>query len=541
VSEKEGKTMGEKVAGPTLYTRQATGLVREIGLSSNVALNVSFISLPLAGFVATQAPFAFPGSNLVGIVIITAILCIAPTLLYGLLAQAMPRSGGDYVFVSRIIHPMVGFVANFNITMWFQLVIALMASYVATLGLSPALASIGEATGNTALVDAATTGAGKEWQFAIGAVILILVALLMSLRLQLAMRIFQVLFYLSLVGIVIAMILTVTNERAAFEAAVQKFGGDYNGMIAAATAAGWPGYSKGIDWGATLGATPLLFASFGYAIVSTYAAGEIRQAKTTILRGLLLALGISVVFVLVMLGFAARTFGEEWMGAANYLALTAPDQYTLPAFPGYLFFSTMLTDNAPLIALMTLSYALAFVVALPPTFLIATRSLFAWSFDRIFPERVSSVNDRTHSPVVANVVVLVLTLVFLTITVFGPADFLTLLYTAGAAELLTFIVVAIAGTIFPFRRPELFAASPIASKIAGIATITLVGIAAAIVYVIFLIPLLTNSALGANATPGLVGMLVIFVIPIVIYPIAYFVRRRNGVDLSLAFQSLPPE
>jgi hypothetical protein len=58
--------------GVSLYTRQATGLVREIGMSSNLALNISFISLPLAVLVATQAPYAFPGSNLIGIVIFTA-------------------------------------------------------------------------------------------------------------------------------------------------------------------------------------------------------------------------------------------------------------------------------------------------------------------------------------------------------------------------------------------------------------------------------------------------------------------------------------
>lgn len=530
-----------RISGPTLYTRQATGLVREIGLGSNVALNISFISLPLAGFVATQAPFAFPGSNLVGIVIITAIMCIAPTMLYGLLAQAMPRSGGDYVFVSRIIHPFVGFVANFNITMWFQLVIALFASYLATLGLSPALASIGQATGNKALTDAATTVAGKEWQFALGAIALVLVAILMSIRLGTAMRIFQVLFYVSLISIGIAIILTAINDRNAFTAAVTAYGGNYNQMIADAKTAGWAGYGSGIDWGATLGATPLLFASFGYAIVSTYAAGEIRQAKTMILKGLLLSLGISVVVVLVMLGLAARTFGEEWMGAANYLALNAPTKYTLPAFPGYLFFSTMLTNNSLVIATMSLTYALAFVVALPPTFLIATRSLFAWSFDRIVPEWVSSVNDRTHSPVIANVIVLVLCLIFLAVTVYGPADFLTLLYTAGAAEILTFIIVAVAGTIFPYRRADLWRASPIASRVAGVATISVVGVISAIVYIVFLVPLLTNPLLGANATPGIVGMIVIIVVPIVLYPISYLLHKRNGVDLSLAFQSLPPE
>jgi hypothetical protein len=36
-------------------------------------------------------------------------------------------------------------------------------------------------------------------------------------------------------------------------------------------------------------------------------------------------------------------------------------------------------------------------------------------------------------------------------------------------------------------------------------------------------------------------MVTLIVIPIVIYPIAYLVQKRNGVDLGLAFQSLPPE
>jgi cation transporter-like permease len=73
------------------YTRQATGLVREIGISSNVALNISFISLPLAALVATQAPFAFPGANIILVVVVAAVLAILPTLLYGWLGTAMPR------------------------------------------------------------------------------------------------------------------------------------------------------------------------------------------------------------------------------------------------------------------------------------------------------------------------------------------------------------------------------------------------------------------------------------------------------------------
>jgi amino acid transporter len=526
--------------GVSLYTRQATGLVREIGVSSNLALNISFISLPLAVLVATQAPYAFPGSNLIGIVIITALLCVVPTLLYGSLSQAMPRSGGDYVFVSRIIHPVIGFAANFSVTMWFQLVIAYFGSLLAPFGISAALSTMGAATGNQALVDAATTVTSPEWTFGIGAVALIATAILMSFDLRTSMRIFQIVFWLSLVGVAISALLTLFNGREAFEAAVASYGGDYNQMIADAEAAGFTG-SGGFDWGATIAATPLAFASFGYAIVSTYAGGEVRAARTTMLKTLLAALAISAVIVLVLLALASRTFGEEWLGAATFLANEAPDQYLLPAFPFYFFFTAMLTDSALLISIMSISFVLAFFAALPPTFLIATRSLFAWSFDRILPDKVSEVNDRSHSPVVANVIVLAITLIFLAIIVWGPGEFLQLLFTAGAAEILTFIVVAIAAAIFPYRRADLFEASPINQRTLGIPNITWIGVAAIVVYLIFLVPLLTNDTLGANATPGLIGIVVLFVLPFIIYGISYAWNRSRGVDLGLAFETLPPE
>ncbi|MBA3688733.1 MAG: APC family permease [Chloroflexi bacterium] len=527
--------------GATLYTRQATGLVREIGMSSNLALNISFISLPLAVLVATQAPFAFPGSNLIGIVIITALLCIIPTLLYGSLSQAMPRSGGDYVFVSRIIHPLIGFVANFSVTMWFQLVIAYFGALLAPFGLSAALSTMGAATGNQSLTDMATTVTGKEWQFALGAIVLILTAALMSLDLRRSMRVFQWIFWLSLVGVVIAAFLTLVNGREQFVAAVAGMGGNYDQMIADAKAAGFTGANGGIDWNATIAATPLAFASFGYAIVTTYAGGEVRSARTTMLRGLLWALGISAVIVLILLALAARTFGQDWLGSSVYLANNVPDKYLLPSYPFYFFFAAMLTNNAILIAIMSISFVLAFFAALPPTFLIATRSLFAWSFDRILPDKVSEVNDRTHSPVWANVIVLVITLIFLVLIVYGPGEFLTLLFTAGAAEIMTFIIVAIAAAVFPYRRREMWEASPINQRFMGIPRITLIGVASVVVYLIFLIPLLTNDTLGANAAVGLWATAILFALPFAIYAISYFWNKSRGVDLSLAFESLPPE
>lgn len=522
------------------YVRQATGLVREIGINSNIALNVSFISLPLAALIATQAPFAFPGANIVLVVVFAAALCIFPTLLYGWLATAMPRSGGDYVFVSRIIKPAIGFVANFNVTMWYLLVIALFGSLLAPFGLSAALGTIGTATDNQGLIDASATVAGTSWQFWLGAAALVVTAILMSLNMRSWTRVFMALFLLSVVGVGIAVLLMLIHGRGDFESSVARFGGNYQDIIAAAKAGGYTGGAS-FSFSNTLGAMPLAFASFGYAIVTTYAGGEIRSPRKTLVRALLSALAISAVIVLVMMWLAQRTFGQDFLGSVTYLANVVPDQYPFSAPPFFFLFSAMLTTNSFLIAVIGISFAIAFFVALPPTFLIATRSLFAWSFDRILPDKVSEVNERTHSPLIANGIVLVITLVFLWLVVYGPSQFLTLLFTAGAAELLTFLVVAIAGTIFPWRRRQLYEESPVARKLGGFPAITVIGILSFIVYVGFLIPLLVNDTLGANATPGLVAMVVIALLPFAIYGISFAINRRRGIDLGIAFRELPPE
>jgi amino acid transporter len=286
---------------------------------------------------------------------------------------------------------------------------------------------------------------------------------------------------------------------------------------------------------------PLAFASFGYSIVSTYAAGEVRAPRKTLLKALLTALAISVAIVFIMMAVAARSFGHDFLGSITYLANVVPDEYALSAPPFYFFFAAMLTDSTILIAVMGISFAIAFFVALPPTFLIATRSLFAWSFDRIIPTKVSEVNERTHSPLIANAVVLVITLIFLAIIVYGPSEFLTLLFTAGAAELLTFIIVAIAGAVFPWRRRDLYEDSPVAGNLGAIPRMAIIGVLSAIVYVLFLVPLLINDDLGANATPGIVAMITIALLPFVVYGISYAVNKSRGVDLSLTFRELPPE
>lgn len=540
--------MSEQVAAarasgetPGVYTRQATGLVREISVGSNIALNVSFISLPLAALVATQAPFSFPGASPFWVCVFCALLCVFPVMLYGLFMAVMPRSGGDYVFVSRTIHPWLGFAANFNITAWYLLVIAYFGYLLAPFGFSSAFTTLGAATNNhTFLSWGATLGTSKTWGFAIGAVTLVLVALLMSLSLHRALQIYKWLFAFSLISVVLSVILLLLHGRSDFVAAVGRFGGNYDTILSDAHKAGYAGGAH-FSFKNTILAMPLAFASFGYAIVTTYAGGEVRSARTRGMRAMLYSLLISGVIVALLMGLASRTFGNDFLGSATYLSNTGSKSYPFgsPAF--FFFFVSMLTKSKILIALISLSFIVAFVVALPATFLIATRNLFAWSFDRILPDKISDVNPRTHSPVVANIVTLGATLVYLALIVWGSSKFLAIFYTSGLAEILTFFVVAITAIAFPFVRRALYDQSPIKRSVAGIPLISLIGAGALVIYALFWYPLATNDTLGANTTTGWVATVVIAAIGALIYPISYFVNKARGVDLSLAFKQLPPE
>ena len=528
-------------SSPSLYTRQATGLVREISVGSNIALNVSFVSLPLAVLIATQAPYAFPGASPFWVTVIAAALCVFPVLLYALFMAVMPRSGGDYIFVSRTVDPWVGFAANFNITAWYLLVIAYFGYLLAPFGFSSAFTTLGVAADSKWFTDAgATLATSKNWGFVTGAVTLVLVALMMSLSLHRALQIFKALFAFSLVGVVISIILLLIHGRDDFVDAVAQFGGNYDKVIADAHNAGYAGGS-GFDFKNTILAMPLAFASFGYAIVTAYAGGEVRSPRSSGRRAMLWSLLISGALVAVLMGLASRTFGNDFLGSATFLSNNGDEAYPFGSPSFFFFYVSMLTGSSFVIALISFSFIVAFIVALPATFLIATRSLFAWSFDRILPSRVSDVNERTRSPLVANAVVLAVTLIYLVLIVYGSSKFLEIFFTAGMAELLTFMVVALTAIWFPFRRRALYDASPIRRSIGGIPMLALVGVAALLVYVLFFYPLATNDTLGANTTTGWVATAIIAGLGIAIYPVSYLINKARGIDLRLAFRELPPE
>ena len=103
------------------FARKASGLVR--GLSFIDAFGVGFMNQGLTPSMWVMISFGlgvYTGGNLIWATIISAVLCgIGFSLVWGILGGSMPRSGGEYIYNSRIIHPIVGIAESFgNAFVW---------------------------------------------------------------------------------------------------------------------------------------------------------------------------------------------------------------------------------------------------------------------------------------------------------------------------------------------------------------------------------------------------------------------------------------
>ena len=174
------------------------------------------------------------------------------------------------------------------------------------------------------------------------------------------------------------------------------------------------------------------------------------------------------------------------------------------------------------------------------------RSFFAWSFDRLMPESLANVNERTHSPVNAIIVTNVIIAALVVWSVIGNQFqfVLGLIVLAGA---LAVIIVGIAAIACPMRRPDLYQASPANVKFLGVPVLYIVGTLSilefiGIIAISFINPL---SVMNGNRAdwwwiPG-VACSRLIVGGALLYYVPRFIRAQQGVNISFVYKELPPE
>jgi len=345
-------------------------LSRELGLLGLVATGVC----AMLGAGVNVVPFMLQRS-VPGIgpwVLFAYVLAIFPALLaafcYAMLASAMPRAGGSYVFASRSLSPYLGFVASFS--QWFGLSMAIgVVSYV----LVPFLRDLAEAV---SLNDVAAFLEQGPVRVALPLAFLWLFTGVNLLGTKFYERTLVPLMILMFAGGLVAIAAGFSFTHEDFAAAVQMREG-----VTIALPERVP-----FEWGPVLTASVLLFSSFiGFDSVAQ-AGGEAKRPG----RNLPLAICITITAV-----------------GAYYIAFTAAIYHAVPwTFIAERAMTTDLTAPGLLGYLMSPGWTVLIVAAatialandLPAMILSVSRLVFAWAEDGIFPATFATINARHRTP-----------------------------------------------------------------------------------------------------------------------------------------------
>jgi amino acid transporter len=491
---------------------------------------------------------------LLAVIIGTLLMAFTLLWVYSEFAAAMPRSGGDYVFVSRALHPFLGWLLSWSQGLWLIFFwIGFNAWFALTFAAPTALSTISVATGQDVWMNASNAlvssfsflGITTQWWVLLfGTLINVAFGALLLFGNRSYWR-WQRWFFLFAGGsIVIAaalLLLRGGDIPSAWNTFAAKAGGlTFDKVIPTAQSNGYT-VPSGFDFGQTLLMLPWVFFVVGYAQGSAQIGGEVKRAARTqrvaMVGGVLINGAVLALLVILF----TNALDIKWIGSLGYLANNFPAKLGLPLTPGVNFIVSLLTQNVIILLIIGIGFVFWALLGTPLSELQATRYMLAWALDRTVPKRLGDVSERFHTPV--NGIVLS--------TITGEIALIALVVNSQAsllgallAQIAAFILVSIAGVVFPYRLKSTWESAG-SRRLFGIPTVTLAGIGGVLVLGGFLYEFLFNSVVNATFAVtrqlSLEFMIGVPIIGIIWYVAAYFINRSRGIDLALAYKELPPE
>ncbi|HYB02821.1 MAG TPA: APC family permease [Nitrososphaerales archaeon] len=532
-----------------VFTREATGLVRQIGSFDAFIFN-AFSTFPFAiVFTMIFAIGLFPSANIPAAIVISVLPALVIGLTYIILSISMPRSGGDYVWIGRILHPVLGFMMNFGLVFYLFTFIAVDVDLFTQAGLGSYFYSIGIAQNNSGALNLSgiLSNAKNPEVFGIAIVLLALSTLVVAFGPKITMWVQRIAWILVVVVTIAFIYLGLTVTQSTFVSNFNSLSGT-NVTSVLSAAASQPGYTTSITLiGTIFGIVFLFVGNLGYNF-STYLSGEVRGVKRTQTIGVLATIAVVALFGIFLVELFQNIFGFNLLHALSFLFdqinyginPAAPYPSTLPP-PYPIFFMGFLTTNSLLIFLITVGVGIVVLVNVIPYMFVVTRNMFAWSFDRAVPEALSKVDSRFNTPWVAVIITFVVSVFVTYITSYtGVAS--TFTYSTILVALL-FLVVGVAAMVFPFRRKDIFDSSPgvVKAEIGGLPVISLLGLLTIISAGFVTYAILTPSYSGPFITDNFFAIIVVLVVPIIIYFITFYYYKSKGVPVEIAQREIPPE
>ena len=541
--------MSQTVAGgppaeTTIFTRQTSGLVREFSLADVTIMNLAGQSIGVgAALSVITAASIWPGSNVVLLLVLGAILSVITAIVYGLMSAAMPRSGGDYVFVGRTIHPAVGFAANFVITTTLFIAMGLYSYLTVVWGLSNSMTALGLVSGADWLTDAGTTlSTNKGWIFACSLVAMLVMMLIAFLGDRAVRWAFRIFFVVGMIGIAVMIVTLLFTSTSELSARLGEYLGQSMTLDSIRNSADAAGFQDvGFSLKQTLIALPFGFYLFVGLTYTTYIGGEVKRPQRSQPYGMLLAILIGGTSELILIAVVYKMIGWDNIHAITYLLNNNPDALSFPTDPLVSFFASMASGNTFLSVVIGLSFIAWWLILLLFVVVLPSRNLFAWSFDRLMPMALTKVT-RNGTPWVANAIVAVLGLGIIILTIF--TDVFTILANYVLMISVTFLIAGVAAAVFPWRRPDLFERAPgiVRTRLFGAPVVAIGGVLQAVLFAYIIWAALDEPAFsGPTGRGALIFVLAVVAAGPIIYYIAQWYRKRENVDLGLVYRELPPD
>jgi APA family basic amino acid/polyamine antiporter len=527
-----------------VFVRKATGLVRGWSVRDAFIYAVFAINLITLGWSTfDDGPFV-PKGALLWSIVIAGVYLIFQGITYAGLISVMPRAGGDYVWMSRVLGGGIGFVlavAGWWFILWYWVPVY---AHIFNIEVLAPLSAIAGWHGGV------TFWNSSNGIFVASVITALLASLFIALGIRAYGRIQKICFYGGVFGLVVIAVMLLVTSKSGFasdfnHSASKLFGatGDaYSGTISSVKKVYTPSSVGSLNLSATLTLIPMmlffnLWSNWGATLY-----GEVRGASDFrkniyAMGGALLATTlVGVIFFLLF----AKTFGWTFYNDANAAFWGYGHGPLGSNFPYPALLAAMIFSSPVLQFLLILIMSLWFFGWVGSVFLSSTRVIFATAFDRILPERVAGVS-RNGVPYWALFLMIAPSIGLAALYAYDT-KFQSYTLDATLVIAITFLGTTVAAAILPWRKPEIYNASPIAKyKVLGLPLITVSAVGFGVILVFALVEWFTNDVYGVNNTDSYYLMGGMYVLAFAIYGISQLVRKRQGIDLGMVYGEIPAE
>ena len=337
-------------------------LVTATGICSMMGASINVIPFMIQKNVPGIGPYVVPAF------LFAAIPAIFAAYSYAILSSSMPRAGGSYLYASRGLSPYLGFIASFS--QWFGLSIVIgVIAYI----IVPFIRDVFYNLGLISISDFLEVGYVRL------SISLILIWVFVYVNIiggkLYRNTLIPMLFIMFALGSIVIVSGVLFNQNDFIEAVFEIEKREIT-----------PIQYKQFDWRVFLTASTLLFSSFiGFdAIAQT--GNEAKNPTKNIPRAILLAIFIVSIYYILFTISVYNIVPWNFVADESLIKdITAPGllSYVLPPFWGIL---------------IILGATIALINDLPAMILSVSRLMFAWSKDKIFPKKVSSIHEKYNTP-----------------------------------------------------------------------------------------------------------------------------------------------